>query len=246
MKSGRGILGMWTTLTLTVVLAQIVTGCGRAGAVYSVHFQAFGGQVDITVVDVPRHEAADAIEALAQDFAYLEESWSTPTGDPLARVNDLLATGEAFSAPPALLPLLETAKRLAASSGGLMNPALGRLLDLWGFYSASVQHFRPPSASQIAGIVAQGPAVDSIIVDHLQVRGTNPAVALDFDGFLKGYAIDHAITLLRNKGIENARVNVGGDIRAIGSRASHPWVPRPFRLAGIWRSHRARLCTATI
>ena len=107
MKSGRGIVGMWTTLVLTVVLAQIVTGCGRTGAIYSGHFQAFGGQVDITIVDVPRHEAADAIAALAQDFAYLEENWLTPTGDPLARTNDLLATGEAFSAPPSLLTLLE-------------------------------------------------------------------------------------------------------------------------------------------
>ena len=60
-------------------------------------------------------------------------------------------------------------------------------------------------------------------IDGIHLSSTNPTVQLDFGAFGKGYGIDLAIEKLRKMGIENAIVNAGGDLRAIGSRSGTPW-----------------------
>lgn len=65
--------------------------------------------------------------------------------------------------------------------------------------------------------------MEDILLEGDILTSTNPAVQLDFGAFAKGYAIDLAIRRLRGFGIENAIVNAGGDLRAIGSKAGQPW-----------------------
>ncbi|MDQ7072543.1 MAG: FAD:protein FMN transferase [Gammaproteobacteria bacterium] len=47
---------------------------------------------------------------------------------------------------------------------------------------------------------------------------------IGFGAFAKGYAVDQAISALQQLGINNAIVNIGGDLRAIGSHGKRPWV----------------------
>ncbi len=51
----------------------------------------------------------------------------------------------------------------------------------------------------------------------------NPAVSYDLGAFAKGYALDRAIERLHELGINNAIVNAGGDLRAIGQHGERPW-----------------------
>src|SRR5437016_3884440 len=55
------------------------------------------------------------------------------------------------------------------------------------------------------------------------VSSKNPAVQLDFGGYGKGYALDRAADLLRESGINDALVNIGGNIMALGDHAGRPW-----------------------
>jgi thiamine biosynthesis lipoprotein len=59
--------------------------------------------------------------------------------------------------------------------------------------------------------------------DGHRLSSTNPAVQLDVGAFAKGYAVDEAIALLQQRGIDNAIVNAGGDLRAIGRHGDRPW-----------------------
>lgn len=66
--------------------------------------------------------------------------------------------------------------------------------------------------------------MQDIDIDGLSLRGNNPALQLDFGAFGKGYGIDLAVEHLKKMGIENAIVNAGGDMRAIGLRETgDPW-----------------------
>ena len=49
-------------------------------------------------------------------------------------------------------------------------------------------------------------------------------VRLDLGGIAKGYAVDNAIALLEQCGINNGLVSAGGDSRVIGSRDGKPWM----------------------
>ena len=44
------------------------------------------------------------------------------------------------------------------------------------------------------------------------------ASAMDFGGIAKGYASDRAAEILKNYGIESAIMNLGGNVRAIGTK----------------------------
>ena len=52
----------------------------------------------------------------------------------------------------------------------------------------------------------------------------NADVAIDLGGIAKGYAVDLAITYLREQGIQNAYVSAGGDSRVLGDRGGRPWL----------------------
>jgi thiamine biosynthesis lipoprotein len=65
--------------------------------------------------------------------------------------------------------------------------------------------------------------VDRSRGDHV-VRFRSDAVAIDFGGIAKGYGVDRAVRALRDRGVENALVNAGGDLYAIGrSEDGGPW-----------------------
>ncbi len=67
----------------------------------------------------------------------------------------------------------------------------------------------------------------------------HPQVYIDLGGIAKGYAVDLAIELLRQRGIAHALVSAGGDSRLLGDKRGQPW------MVGI-RNPRAERGTAAI
>jgi len=223
MTDTRHETGMALRLMLLIMAVLAMAACGTNDSVYTGHFNAFGGRVDVTIVGVPVGDAQEAIAALAKDFRYMEEAWSPVTEGSLRRANGLLASGASFTAPPSLMPLIEKGRMLEEITGGLINPALGGLPKLWGFYDSDPDNFRPPDIATVTALLEKRPSMADIRVEGFHVQCTNPVALLDFDSFLKGYAIEQAVLHLRELGIKNAMINAGGDLRAIGSRAGHPW-----------------------
>jgi thiamine biosynthesis lipoprotein len=52
----------------------------------------------------------------------------------------------------------------------------------------------------------------------------HPDVKIDLGGIAKGHAVDNAIRLLSNMGIEHALVTAGGDTKLLGDRHGRPWI----------------------
>jgi len=55
------------------------------------------------------------------------------------------------------------------------------------------------------------------------VSSRNKAVLLDLGGYAKGYALDRAAELLKQQGIRNALVNIGGNVLALGQHGERAW-----------------------
>ncbi len=210
-------------LLLVSGVALALSACSPQQPAGTARFLAFGTLIDLTVIGV-EDRAFDRISAAIQnDFAYMHKAWHAWDPGPLGRVNQLLPSGKPFAVPPSVLPLIETGKQLAEDSGHLFNPAIGRLIALWGFHSEEMDPGSLPSAEEVERLVRANPRMSDLIIEGIMLRCTNPAVQLDFGGLGKGYGIDLAIQHLRELGVENAIVNAGGDLRAIGSRDGHPW-----------------------
>ena len=201
----------------------LLSGCHPDRGVHNSRFLAFGTLVDLTMADVSREQAEAAASAIEQDFQRMNRAWHAWNPGPLGRVNKLLETGGWFSAPPSILPLVQRGKALSAVSDDLFNPAIGRLIEAWGFLRDDPENGRPPPPERIRELLRQNPRMGDIDIDGIRMRSRNPAVRLDFGAFAKGYGIDLAVAHLRELGIDNAILNAGGDLRAIGSRLGVPW-----------------------
>ena len=59
--------------------------------------------------------------------------------------------------------------------------------------------------------------------EGFEVRGSNKFVKLDLGGYAKGYALDRAVVILKQHGINNALINIGGNILALGRHGERDW-----------------------
>jgi thiamine biosynthesis lipoprotein len=206
-----------------LLLGLLLGGCQGETPVTTTRFNALGSQVDLSLVGVNPGQAERAAAAIKRDFELMHQAWNAWEPGPMGRINQLLPKGEPFVAPPSVMPLVRLSQRYAEQSGGLFNPAIGNLIELWGFHSESPECHPPPSQRSIERLVRANPKMSDIRVQGLELQGTNPALKLDFGAITRGYAIDLTIEALRELGVRNALVQVGSDLRAIGERSGQPW-----------------------
>jgi thiamine biosynthesis lipoprotein len=211
-------------LLLVGLLLALLTGCERPAEIHHTRFLAFGTLTELTLADVDAERAAEVVQALEADFAEMERAWHAWKPGPVTRTNWLLGETRRFAAPPSVVPLVQISRELAIRSDHLFNPAIGGLIKLWGFQSDDSSVSRaPPDPTAISELLAANPRMDDIEIDGFMLASRNPAVQLDFGAIGKGYGIDFAVQHLRELGIDNAIVNSGGDLRAIGSKGGQPW-----------------------
>ena len=134
------------------------------------------------------------------------------------------AAGRAMEISPELRLVISTALEIARRTEGAFDPTIGPLAQVWGFIW---KEYRLPSKAELERVL---PLVDYRNVT-IETNGTMAQVSfakagmfLDFGGIGKGYAVDRAIGILRERGVTNAMVKAGGDLRVIGTPpGKHGW-----------------------
>lgn len=196
-------------------LALLLTACQGEPPVQRKTFSAYGSPVTLTVQGMAAEAAQRALDEAVADLLYVEEGNDPAVPGPMARTNQLLATTAAFSAVPSLLPQIQQAQALSARSGGMFNPALGGLLELWGFYDDPKGP--PPTPEALAALLAQQPAMADLVIDGISMRSGNAAVRLDLGDFGRGYALDTALARLREAGVNAGSLTTPGAAARIGA-----------------------------
>jgi hypothetical protein len=108
------------------------------------------------------------------------------------------------------------------ASDQLFNPAIGRLVALWGFHT---DEFKPllPAAAAARGAGEGAAAHADLAIIAATASEPQPAVQLDLGGYAKGYALDRAAAILRAGRAANALINIGGNVMALGRQGRQPW-----------------------
>lgn len=223
---------------LVAAMLMALVGCDREVRVYTQQAYVFGTLVDIAIVDQPEPRARELAKTVLADFDRLQRVLHPRREGSLSRMNSIFAQAPArASISPLLRDLVLHSSEVSARSDGLFNPAIGGLIRLWGFDDASANP-RLPESQQIAALVAKQPKMTDIKVEGIEFYATNPAVQLDFGGYAKGVALDIAAQYLRDQGVTDALINIGGNIIALGKRGDRPWRigiqnPRKPRALGV-------------
>ena len=222
MKHWRGCDHRRFLTLLLPALAALV--CARATAAdHRASSYVFGTVVEITVVHGDAALARKAVGQVFSEFDRMHHDLHAWKAGELVALNQAIASGrENIRTTKEIAALIRETQRLAARSEGLFNPAIGRLVGLWSFHRD-----KPggplPDPEEIARNVRADPRMSDLRVQGDAVTSRNPAVQLDFGGYAKGYALDRAAELLRENGIKDGLVNIGGNIMALGDHAGHSW-----------------------
>jgi len=210
----------WLT---AILMAVSLTGCSKGEPLYQQQGFVFGTMVEVTIYGEPEERARRLSAQVFEDFDRLHHTFHAWKPGTLSRMNGIFAQSPSKAAiAPAAIPVIRDAARLSEMSGGLFNPAIGKLIKLWGFHSDEFVPVRPDPAD-IAKLVASNPRMSDIVIEGIEFYSKNPDVRLDLGGYAKGYALDLEASYLRSQGVKSALLNIGGNIMAIGRHGDRPW-----------------------
>ncbi len=209
---------------LNIALCLCLSACENEAPQQQAELYVFGTLVTLTAAQTDENTANLAFAEIGAQFQRMHRDWHAWEPGELTRLNSALAAGEAVTASPGIIDLVQKSQQMELSSGGRFNAALGRLVALWGFHTSDYPVFGPPPEdSEIRNILDHRPSSLDIELGAHGLSCANPMVQLDFGGIAKGAAVDIAIQILRNYGIPAAIVNAGGDLRAYSATGSRPW-----------------------
>lgn len=128
-----------------------------------------------------------------------------------------------------IIDMLLYAKQMYADTDGAVNVAMGSVLSLWHNYR-TVGKDDPKEASLPPMDALQEAAkhtdITKMVIDEQNgtVTLTDPDMTLDVGAIAKGYAAECIARSLEEKGITGYVLNIGGNVRTIGSKPDGaPW-----------------------
>ncbi|HEX7014995.1 MAG TPA: FAD:protein FMN transferase [Cyclobacteriaceae bacterium] len=114
---------------------------------------------------------------------------------------------------PFFYPVLKRSKEIYESCGGAFDPTVMPLVNAWGFGPAKPLD---PDSAQVDSLL-EFVGMDKIHFNEDSVWKEDPRVQLDFSAIAKGYGVDVVAGFLKDKGIDNLFVEIGGEVITSGS-----------------------------
>lgn len=145
-------------------------------------------------------EALDEIERLEAQLSLFK-----PASE-IARVNARAAYQPVRVTPP-VFQLLEHARRINDETRGAFDVTIAPLMRCWGFLGGSGHMPNPQELAAARECV--GMRLVHLDAANYTVTFERPGVMIDLGAIGKGYAIDRAVELLRDAGVENALIHGG-------------------------------------
>ena len=143
-------------------------------------------------------------------------------GSDISRFNRL-AAGSWQILPPEFFSVLSCAIEIANASDGAYDPTVGPLVEAWGFGASAGGRQVPDTQALLDArkrVGWQRLLLQADSSSALQAGG----VQLDLSAIAKGYGVDCVARCLRERGIDSALVEVGGELYGYGRKPDgSPW-----------------------
>lgn len=166
--------------------------------------------------------ASEAINEAFDRVAEIENKMTSHSNESeVVRINK--ASGhESVMISPDTFYVIEKGLDYSEKTKGRFDITIGPLVQLWGI---GTENERVPSKIEIIEALELVDYKELILdPDKKSVKLKRPNMAIDLGAIAKGYAADEAARILRNKGIKNAVIDLGGNIFALGKKPDgNPW-----------------------
>lgn len=177
--------------------------------------KAQGTTYHITYFDAEKRNFSAEITQLLQDF---DKSVSTyDTSSIISKINrnvPNVVVDETF------ITCFKKAKEIHKNTNGAFDPTVYPLVNAWGFGPEKYDLV----SKDLIDSLRQFVGFDKIKLKGNKIVKKDPRVRLDFNAFAQGYSVDLVAKLLKNHGIKNFIVEIGGEVYAEGKQAdSNAW-----------------------
>ncbi len=208
-----------TTIILIAALLLLsfgITSCSSEEEEFDLVQQsrfALGTYNQVTVY-ATEELANEVIDGIFDRVAEIENAMSLNVAD--SEINQLNeARGEAFvTVSEDTFKLLKRGKEVAEETDGAFNIGIGQLIALWDISGDDPQ---VPPEEEIDTLFGHFDLNQlELREDTLEARINDPMMTIDLGGIAKGYAVDEAIKVAKDYGIEHAIIDFGGDVYVLG------------------------------
>lgn len=178
---------------------------------------AMDTNVEITVLTENTEKAKKAIEEAFDEIKRVEDLMSTEKGD-----SEIYALNNSETSwvelAPEVIHVLKEAKKYSRLTDGLFDPTVEPLVNLW--MEKVKKTGKIPENEDLSD------ALELVGWENLEIdeeggkaRFLKDGMEVTLGGIAKGYAVDRACEIINDFGIQNALVNIGGDMRATGEKS---------------------------
>lgn len=210
-------------LLFILVFSFLLSSCSKLEPIHNTQSHVFGTLIDITIYGETDEAAAAIASEVIRDFQKLNNRLHAWRPSEIRALNHAFKNGNLpVTIKPDIEAIISDATLLSIQSKGAFNPAIGGLMDTWGFHKDDIKPIKIDE-DKIQKLVKSNPQMVDIVIKNGKASSTNPSIRLDLDGYINGYALDATLVFLREHGVRNALVNIGGNMIALGKRGDNPW-----------------------
>ncbi|WP_299001510.1 FAD:protein FMN transferase [uncultured Tenacibaculum sp.] len=208
-------LTMIKKVTLIIVSLLLFTSCKEEKKIEETKLEGgvFGTTYHITYMSSDNYQKS--IDSL---FHLVNKSLSTymPTSD-ISKINQGDTT---VVVDDMFVEVFEKAKKIYKETDGYFDPTIGRLIDAYGFGSGKEK--KDLTSEEIAALM-ENVGFDKVTLKDRKVYRESKNIEFNVNAFAKGYGVDVIGRFLESKDIHDYLVEIGGEIRARGTKDGKLW-----------------------
>ena len=173
--------------------------------------QVMGTIVTIEVIG-PKNNHQTVIDQAFQEMNRIEDLMSTYDQD--SEINRLNKEGYIVTGSHELISVINQSNYYSEISNGAFDITILPLLNLW---KTKVDAGELPTAQEINDTLNLV-NYENITIQNDTIAFAVEGMAVTLGGIAKGYAVDRAVSVLKDRGYENGFVNAGGDGSYFGTK----------------------------
>ncbi len=207
-----------------IALVLIVSSCQRTDNYVLINGFTMGTSYQITLND-PAGKAPQIHQLVEQELRLINQQMSTYIDDSdLSQFNQIPST-DCQELPAPLIKVIASALEVSQQTQGKFDVTVSPLIEVWGFDKRQTNN-AIPSQQSIETMLSQI-GYNKITINDQCVAKTNPTLSVNLSAIAKGYGVDRVAEIIRQHGIENYLVEIGGETASKGLNPS----AKPWRLA---------------
>lgn len=198
-------------IVAAVLIAAFCSGCGRRAGVGK--YTTVEGSVWHTTMHVTYGAERDLSDSILAVTRAVEQSLSPFLPD--SRISSI-NRNEDMSADAHIAGVFAESQRINRLSGGMFDPTVAPLVNLWGF--GYEENGGEPTPALIDSCRLLVGISDCSINDGVMAK-KSPGTQFNFSAITKGYGIDCIAEMMWRNGIDNYMIEIGGEIALRGVNA---------------------------